>query len=139
MIYTELFRQMRETKNLTHEQLARKAGCHRNTVINVESGRPVKFRTIAKLMKALHATEVQLQSMALLWVEATSGLELRGNKEATEAVNKITEPEDKALAALRTAAKKLPIDEIIVLTWAAQNCGARQILKGLKDPTSLKC
>src|SRR5581483_6746854 len=58
MNYTRQFRQLREAKNLSREQLAALAGCHRNTVINIETGRPVKFSTIADLLQKMgHARE----------------------------------------------------------------------------------
>lgn len=139
MKYTDLFKTMRESKKLTHEQLGAAAGCHRNTVINVETGRPVKFKTIAKLMTAMKAPKADLAIMALLWVESTSGLELVGNTRATQKLAELKKPEELALDALREKAKKLPVDEINILAWAAVNCGALQMLKGLKDPSSLKC
>jgi len=47
MDYMQLFRSLREQRGLTLEQLAKLARLHRNTVVNIESGRPVKFKTIA--------------------------------------------------------------------------------------------
>ena len=75
MHYTQLFRQLRETRHLSHEALARRARCHRNTVLNVESGRPVKFGTLAGLMgKMGYAPESdEMRTLALLWLEAVSG------------------------------------------------------------------
>jgi transcriptional regulator with XRE-family HTH domain len=74
--YTQLFRSLREAKGLTLEQLARQARRHRNTVINVESGRPVKFKTIAELMVrmgyASHSPE--MKGIAMLWLESVSGI-----------------------------------------------------------------
>src|SRR3990172_7249498 len=50
MHYTQLFRQLREARELSIDALAGRAKCHRNTVINVEKGRGVKFDTLADLM-----------------------------------------------------------------------------------------
>jgi hypothetical protein len=54
--------------------LARRAACHRNTVINVERGRPVKFSTLARLMEKMGypAGSDELRTLALLWMEAVS-------------------------------------------------------------------
>ena len=74
MHYTQLFRQLRVARDLSHETLARRAGCHRNTVINVERGRPVKFSTLAGLMEKMGypAGSDELRTLALLWLEAVS-------------------------------------------------------------------
>jgi transcriptional regulator with XRE-family HTH domain len=76
MHYTQLFRRLREARGLTLETLARQARRHRNTVINVESGRPVKFKTIAELMVKMGygTNSPETKSMALLWLESVSGI-----------------------------------------------------------------
>ncbi|HYC71577.1 MAG TPA: helix-turn-helix transcriptional regulator [Opitutaceae bacterium] len=78
MQYAALFRRLREDKGLTHEALARLGRCHRNTVINVEAGKPVRFATLAGLMTRMgYATDsAEMTSMALLWLEAVSGINL---------------------------------------------------------------
>ena len=75
MHYTQLFRQLRVARHLSHEALARRAGCHRNTVINVEHGRRVKIDTLARLMEKMgYAPDsAEFQALALLWLEAASG------------------------------------------------------------------
>src|SRR5690606_41157894 len=76
MHYTQLFRNLREAKGLTLEALATRARCHRNTVINVESGRPVKFKTISRLVQKMGyaADSEDMKSVALLWLESASGI-----------------------------------------------------------------
>src|SRR5882672_5081871 len=78
MQYAQLFRKLREQKGLSHEALAKLARCHRNTILNVEGGRNVKFKTIAGLMgKMGYASDSpEMASLALLWLEAVSGLDL---------------------------------------------------------------
>lgn len=78
MRYTELFRRLREEKDLSHEALARLARCHRNTVLNVERGRLVKFKTLARLMGKMGypSDSPEMASLALLWLESVSGLDL---------------------------------------------------------------
>jgi transcriptional regulator with XRE-family HTH domain len=78
MKYYHFFRILREAKKLSHEDVARLAGCHRNTVINAESRRPIKFKTIAHLMAKMGYAKdsEELMSMALLWIESASGIAL---------------------------------------------------------------
>jgi len=78
MQYAHFFRKLREQKGLSHEALAKLARCHRNTILNVEGGRQVKFKTIASLMgKMGYATDSpEMASLALLWLESVSGLDL---------------------------------------------------------------
>jgi len=80
MEYTQHFRRLRESKQLTLEELAARAGCHRSTVINVESGRPVKFRTIAGLMETMGFApdSDEMRAIALLWLEHVSGISFTG-------------------------------------------------------------
>lgn len=76
MHYTQLFRSLREARGLTLESLAELAGCHRNTITNLESGRPVKFKTIAELMGKMGYTDRsdEMKSIGLLWLESVSGI-----------------------------------------------------------------
>jgi transcriptional regulator with XRE-family HTH domain len=78
MQYTQLFRRLREQKGLSHEALAKLARCHRNTVLNVEGGRQVKFKTIARLMAKMGYANnsPEMASLALLWLESVSGVDL---------------------------------------------------------------
>ena len=89
MHYTQLFRTLREDKGVTIEELARLARCHRNTVANVESGRPVKFKTISRLMVELGygVNSSEMKSLALLWLEAVSGMPF-SRPEVTRAARK---------------------------------------------------
>lgn len=77
MHYTQFFRSLRESRGLTHEGLAELAGCHRNTITNIESGRAVKFKTLADIMEKLGypASSPQMRSLALLWLESVSGID----------------------------------------------------------------
>lgn len=78
MQYSLLFRQLRERKGLTAEALAKLARCHRNTVLNVERGRPVRFATLAALTTKMGypSDSAEMASLALLWLEAVSGIDL---------------------------------------------------------------
>ncbi len=78
MQYTALFRRLREQKGLTHDALARLARCHRNTVLNVEAGRRVRLQTVAHLMAKMgYASDSsEMATLALLWLEAVSGIDL---------------------------------------------------------------
>jgi transcriptional regulator with XRE-family HTH domain len=119
MHYTRLFRNLREAKGLTLEALARLARRHRNTVINVESGRPVKFKTIAELMVKMGygANSAEMKSIALLWLEAVSGIPFSRQETAAAA--------RKAVAAYRAAERQAArqLDEAM----AQGGLGAAQI------------
>jgi len=141
MHYTQLFRTLRETKGLSHEGLARKADCHRNTVINVEGGRPVKFKTIAELMEVLGYghDSIELKSIALLWIEAISGVNLSSENEAASARRSIatyraTGQEAAQLLADTVIAEHLSIDQIHALLFAA---GRPEIISILENIRSL--
>lgn len=109
MHYTQLFRTLREAKGLTLEQLAHLARRHRNTVVNVESGRPVKFKTIAGLMLKMgySAGSPEMRSIALLWLESISGLPFSHSETETSA--------RKAIASYRSSARQAAkrLDEAI--------------------------
>jgi DNA-binding XRE family transcriptional regulator len=140
MHYTQLFRTLRETKGLTHEGLARKAACHRNTVINVESGRPVKFKTIAELMSVMgfgHDT-AELKSVALLWLESVSGVNLTSEQSTEEARRKIaryraTEQEAAQILADNVIAEHLSVDQIRALLFASGRPEVITILENIRD------
>jgi len=139
MNYTQLFRNLRESKDLTHDALARLAGCHRNTVINVESGRHVKFKTIAELMSKmgydLHSPETK--SMALLWLEGVSGINLTQEQSITEAHERIakyraTEKEAVQLLGETIMREHLTVQQIRTLYYAAQQPEAINILESVR-------
>jgi transcriptional regulator with XRE-family HTH domain len=140
MHYTQLFRNLREIKGLTHESLARKATCHRNTVINVESGRPVKFKTIAELMAVMgHGQEsAEIKSIALLWLESVSGVNLTSEQSTEEARKKIaryraTEQEAAQLLADTVIAEHLTVDQIRALLFASGRPEIIAILENIRD------
>ena len=140
MNYTQLFRNLRESKNLTHDALARLSNCHRNTVINVESGRPVKFKTIAELMAkmgyGLHSPETK--SMALLWLEGVSGINLTHEQSAAEAHERIaqyraTEKEAVALLGETIMREHLTVRQIHTLYFAVQKPEVVAILENIRS------
>jgi transcriptional regulator with XRE-family HTH domain len=127
MHYTQLFRQLRVARNLSHEALARRAGCHRNTVINVERGRRVKIDTLAGLMEKMGyaADSAEFQALALLWLEAASGIPFSRPETVATARRQIAafrrEAEQncrKLAAAVVDAA--LSADQISLLVYAAR-------------------
>lgn len=140
MHYTQLFRTLRETKGLTHDGLARKAACHRNTVINVESGRPVKFKTIADLMAMMGygSESPELKSIALLWLESVSGVNLTSEQSTAEARRKIaryraTEQEAAQMLADTVIAEHLSIDQIRTLLFASGRPEIISVLENIRD------
>jgi transcriptional regulator with XRE-family HTH domain len=140
MNYTQLFRTLREAKGLTHDGLARLVGCHRNTVINVESGRPVKFRTIAELMQKMgyDADSSEMKSIALLWLEAISGINLTLDRNTAEARKKIakyraTEKEAAQMLADSAVAEHLTVDQIRTLLFAAGRPDVIAVLENIRE------
>ncbi len=126
MNYTQLFRTLREAKSLTHDGLARLASCHRNTVINVESGRPVKFKTIAELMLKMgyDSGSSEMKSVALLWLESISGINLTHEQSTSEARQRIdqyraTEREAAQLLVDAVISSHLSVQQIRTLLFAA--------------------
>ena len=140
MHYTQLFRNLRETKGLSHESLARKACCHRNTVINVEGGRPVKFKTIAELMAVMgySSDSTELKSIALLWLESISGVNLTTEQGAADARQTIsryraTEQEAAQMLADSVVAEHLSVDQIRALLFASGRPEIIAILENIRD------
>lgn len=140
MNYTQLFKMLREAKGLTHDGLARLVGCHRNTVINVESGRPVKFRTIAELMEKIgfDADSPEMKSIALLWLESISGVNFTLDRSTAEARKKIakfraTEKEAAQILADAVIGEHLSVDQIRALIFAAGHPEVIRIIEGIRD------
>lgn len=140
MHYTQLFRSLREAKGLTVEALAERSGHHRNTVLNVESGRPVKFKTIAELMAEMGyaGTAPELRSMALLWIEEVSGIPFSRPETETAARKTLAAYGAGARQAMRrldaaTAAEHLTAEEIDLLVFAARHPAALSILAHVRD------
>ena len=115
------------------------AGCHRNTVINVESGRPVKFKTIAELMAqmgyGIHAPETK--SMALLWLEGISGINLMQEQNANEARERIAQfrvSEKEAVQLLGEAIMRehLSVQQIRTLFYAVEQPEIIAILENIR-------
>jgi transcriptional regulator with XRE-family HTH domain len=140
MHYTQLFRSLRESKSLTLEGLAELAGCHRNTVTNVECGRPVKFKTIAELMEKMGypSQSPELKSIALLWLEAITGIPFTQPRTQAAALKTISGYR----RSLREAAQQLEAEvisrslatrQIDLLIYAARNPEVLTILENIRD------
>ena len=140
MHYTQLFRSLREAKGLSLEQLARLSRRHRNTVVNVESGRPVKFKTIAELMQKMgyHEGSPELRTMALLWLEAVTGLPFSQPETETAAKKTLTAYRSGARHAAKRldeaiARASLNQDQINVLLFAVYHPEFLSILESIRD------
>lgn len=139
MNYTQLFRSLRESKGLTHDGLAKLAGCHRNTVINVESGRPVKFKTIAELMSKMGYSTLspETKSIALLWLEAISGINLTQEQSSADAYERIaqyraSEKEAVQLLSEEVMRKHLTVQQIRTLYYAVNHGEVISILENIR-------
>jgi transcriptional regulator with XRE-family HTH domain len=140
MQYAQLFRRLREQKDLSHEALAKLARCHRNTILNVESGRPVKFKTIARLMAKMGypSDSPEMASLALLWLESVSGVDLADPSTLGPARQKLA-VYDRALGLaarqLVDAVRQAKLDErrIRLLTFAARHPEMLAIIESIQD------
>lgn len=142
MDYTQFFRKLREGKGLTLEQLAELAGMHRNTVVNIEAGRPVKFKTIAALMQEMGygAASPELKSMALLWLESVSGIPFSRTEPQSTAKKLISSYRSSARQAVlrlekEVLAANLDAQQIGHLIFAAQNPELLSALENVRDLT----
>jgi len=139
MHYTQLFRQLRVARKLSLEALAQRAGCHRNTVINVEQGRPVKIGTLARLMDRMEyaADSPEFHALALLWLEAASGISFSRPETAAAARRQIasfrraTEQDSRKLAATVVEAG-LTTDQIRALVYVARRPAVLDIIVRLE-------
>jgi len=131
MGYSEQFRDYRERRGFTREQLAARAACHRNTVINVESGRPVRFATIVGLMQHLGYPKdsPEVKRLAHLWLEAVAGVRL-GDENAIPSSREATKPN--AIAA-ELSGQRLSRGEVELLTFAARNRKVLNALRAIRD------
>lgn len=139
MNYTQLFRSIRESKGLTHDGLAKLVGCHRNTVINVESGRPVKFKTIAELMAKMGYSDSspETKSIALLWLESISGINLTQEQSSNEAHERIAQyraSEKEAVQVLgeRIMQEHLTVNQIRTLYYVVEKPEMISILENIR-------
>lgn len=140
MHYTQLFRSLREAKGLTLEGVAELADCHRNTVTNVESGRPVKFKTIAELMEKMGyaAQSPEMKSLALLWLEAVSGIpfsQSRTEASAVKTIGRYRRSIRQAAHQLETEAvgQGLAVHQIDLLIFAIRHPEMLSILENVRD------
>ncbi len=140
MQHARLFRKLREQRGLTLDALAALSRRHRNTIINLEGGRPVKFATIALLMEKMGfvADSPEMAGMALLWVESVSGVALSAPEKLSEARQKLTgyRREAQRLAAqLTETIRRSSLDEreIRLLDFAARNPEVIKIIGTVHD------
>lgn len=132
MGYPEQFQFFREARGLTREQLAARADCHRNTVINLESGRPVKFATIKHLMMrmgfAADSDEVRL--LALLWLESVTGFPITADEASRLQGMRQSDFEDLHAELSR---RRLGREDVELLTFAAGNRKVLSALRAIRD------
>lgn len=140
MQYAQLFRRLREQKGLSHEALAKSARCHRNTILNVESGRQVKFKTVARLMAKMGypSDSPEMASLALLWLESVSGVDLADPATLGPARQKLAvynRTLGQAAQHLLDAVRHAKLDErkIRLLTFAAQRPEMLGIIESIQD------
>lgn len=139
MGYTEQFKAFREARGLTRETLAAQAGCHRNTVLNVETGRPVKFATIVLLMHSMGyaADSAETKALAVLWLEAVTGVHLslgepraavRGRGNSLHRLGPVAQRLQAEVARYR-----LNRDDIELLAFAARHRKVMNALRAIRE------
>jgi transcriptional regulator with XRE-family HTH domain len=138
--YREFFRNLRKARGFTHETLAERAGCHRNTVLNVERRRPVKFRTIIELMAAMGFDQRsdEVRRMALLWLESVSGIGLTLDEMRDEAKGLQVEYREAVRGANKEleavlAKRKLSEEQIRLLVFAAGHPEILETIRHIRD------
>ncbi|OHE81711.1 MAG: hypothetical protein A3G75_10645 [Verrucomicrobia bacterium RIFCSPLOWO2_12_FULL_64_8] len=138
MHYTQLFRQLREARELSIDALASRAKCHRNTVINVEKGRGVKFDTLADLMAKMGYPpgSPEVRALALLWLEDVSGIPFSRPETSAAATKEVSSYRRGAQAAARQLAESvssanLTTEQIRLLAYAAHQPGVLAILESI--------
>ncbi len=140
MEYTRQFRLRREARGMTREHVAELAGCHPNTVNNIETGRPVKPSTLVDVLRAMGYPEdsAEVREILLLWLEASSGARLTG-AEADKAAARLRTRYRNSVRATReelvaeVEAAGLDRDEIRLLLFAARHPEVRAILRAVRD------
>lgn len=141
MHYSQLFRQLREQNGLSHEALAKMARCHRNTITYLEGGRrTVKFPTLAKLMSKMgYASDsMEMASMALLWLESVSGVDLMDPSALGSVRTKVVTYDRSTTHAARElmeAVKRSRVSErnLRLLAFAAQRPELLAIIQSIHD------
>lgn len=140
MQYTQLFRRLREQKGLSHEALAKLARCHRNTVVNVEGGKRVKFKTVARLMGKMGyaSNSPEMSSLALLWLESISGLDLADPASLAQTRQKLAvygKSAHQAVQQLGEAVRQARLNErqIRLLAFAARHSEVLAIIESVQD------
>ena len=140
MHYTQLFRQLREARELSIDALAGRAKCHRNTVINIEKGRGVKFDTLAGLVAKMGYPpgSPEMRALALLWLEDVSGIPFSRPDTAAAAMKEVASYRRSAQVAARQLAEavtsaSLTAEQIRLLAYAVRRPGALAILESIRE------
>lgn len=139
MDYTLLFRKLREEKGLTLDALARLSRCHRNTIVNVESGRRVRLKTLIQLVQKMGypPDSDEMRSVLLLYFERITDIPFSQAKtrQATQ----------KAIATYRSGVRQaaqqlqetvlqtgLTEEQVGLLLYAARNRYALEVLSAFR-------
>jgi transcriptional regulator with XRE-family HTH domain len=140
MHYTQFFQNLRNAKGLTIEKLARQARRHRNTVLNVEAGRRVKFKTIVELMTKMGypMQSEEMKTVALLWLEDASGIPFSRPDVAASARKALSDyraTNRQAIRHLDTAILEAGLDaaQIELLAYAAGHPEMLLIISSIRD------
>jgi hypothetical protein len=105
----------------------------------VESGRPVKFKTIAELMAKMGygGNSPEVKSIALLWLEAISGINFTQEESSHEAYERVaqyraSEKEATRLLGELTMRKHLSVHQIRTFHYAVEHPEVIAILENIR-------
>ncbi|MBS0663083.1 MAG: helix-turn-helix transcriptional regulator [Verrucomicrobia bacterium] len=140
MQYTQLFRKLREEKGLTLDALARLSRCHRNTIVNLESGRRVRLKTLIQLMQRMGFSNdsPEMGSVMMLYFESITNIPFSQSKTQAAARRAIGTYRSGA----RQAAQQLQLviqqsglsqEQIELLLFAARHRNMLTILGLIRD------
>lgn len=136
MGYPEQFKAFREARGFSRDALASLAKCHRNTVSNLESGRPVKFATVVRLMKQMGYSESSRETklLALLWLEAVTGIRVT-ERESTTLLREMMDKNGDALRALEAEIRRRRLDptKLEALSFAAKHDKILESLRAIQE------
>lgn len=140
MHYTQLFRKLRLEAGVGVEELADKAGAHRNTVQKIERGDSVRLDTIVGLMVQMgyKIESAETASVVAMWVHAQCGVNLATPAAKDKAHQKIVSYSrgvNQAAATLAETIRKgrLKESDVRLLNFVANSPDVLAVMRAICD------
>ncbi|HKP92699.1 MAG TPA: helix-turn-helix transcriptional regulator [Chthoniobacterales bacterium] len=127
----DYIKKLRVAADLTHDQLAKKADVHRNTVTNLESGQPIRFDNLRSILNALRLPPKDWGRAAMLWVREQVGRADFDRIAGADAARKLVIEEQ---AELSEAAKRLA-DRLSEVDQSVRD----ELIKAADRPEIIEC